>query len=182
MLLFFASIAERDVFESLYNTYRTLMYRKAMGILRDEMLAEDAVSEAFLRIYKNMDKIDGVTTPRTASFVVTIVKNTALTILSRENSKRGELSLDDEDAPDAVDPESLEDFALSKITTQEIFALMNRLPEEQRAVFVMRFAHDMTMKGIAQTLGITENNAAVRLNRARNALAKILTEEGYVSK
>ena len=43
--------------EKLYYTYRNFMYDEAYAILNDQSLAEDAVSEAFVRIIKNLDKI-----------------------------------------------------------------------------------------------------------------------------
>lgn len=54
LLLSFASEEERDAFSYLYSHYKEIMLQKANAILHDPMLAEDAVSEAFLRIYRNM--------------------------------------------------------------------------------------------------------------------------------
>jgi RNA polymerase sigma-70 factor (ECF subfamily) len=50
--------------------------------------------------------------------------------------------------------------------------LVDRLKEEQRAVFLLKYAHDMSHRDIAKTLGITENNVTVRLHRAK---AKLLS-------
>ena len=69
----------QEKFEKIYLQYGRLMYSKAMQILNDHSLSEDAVSEAFIRIYKNLHKLeDKVPSPQTASFVVTVVKNVAL--------------------------------------------------------------------------------------------------------
>ena len=43
--------------EELYRQYRAPMFRVAMSILRDEGLAEDAVQQAFLKIFQNFEKI-----------------------------------------------------------------------------------------------------------------------------
>ena len=48
---------EKSKFESLYLTYRKLMFHVANGILNDEGLAEDAVHQAFLKILENFDKV-----------------------------------------------------------------------------------------------------------------------------
>ena len=53
LLLAFSSAEEKDAFEYIYTRYKNLMLQKAYAILHDRMLAEDAVSEAFIRIYKN---------------------------------------------------------------------------------------------------------------------------------
>ncbi|WP_343120639.1 RNA polymerase sigma factor, partial [Clostridioides difficile] len=47
-------------------------------ILKDDHLSEDAVHNAFLRIIKNIDKIDEVDSPRTKAFIVIIVERIAI--------------------------------------------------------------------------------------------------------
>ena len=63
------------------------MLHKAYEILQDYHLAEDAASEAFIRIHRNIHKIDDPTDKRSIAFIVTIVKNVSLTIL-KSNLKK----------------------------------------------------------------------------------------------
>jgi RNA polymerase sigma-70 factor (ECF subfamily) len=65
LLIFtFETERERDKFEYIFNKYKKLILHKAYDVLRDYALAEDAASEAFIRIYKNLDKISDPTAPR----------------------------------------------------------------------------------------------------------------------
>lgn len=50
-MLTFDSEDERLKFESLYLNYRNLLFKCAFNILKRKNLAEDATSEAFIRIY-----------------------------------------------------------------------------------------------------------------------------------
>lgn len=54
MLLFYLSLLdteeEKTKFERLYYEYRAVMKYKALEILKDEYLAEDAVHEAFIKL------------------------------------------------------------------------------------------------------------------------------------
>ena len=84
ILLFVLALGEEEAFAYLYSPYKGLMLQKAYAILHDRMLAEDAVSEAFLRIYRNRHKVDDPASDRSLSFVMTIVRNTALTLYNRE--------------------------------------------------------------------------------------------------
>jgi len=79
----FAGGGAREKFEYLYGKYKRLMLYKAYGVLGDAALAEDAVSDAFLRIYRNMDKVGDPDEARSASFVAIISRNCALTLLKR---------------------------------------------------------------------------------------------------
>ena len=177
IILAFATEADRDKFEQLFERYRRLLLHKAYGILRDYSLAEDAVSEAFIRIYKNMGKIDDIASSRTVSFLVTIVKNTALTILGKQKPylvlEEGLEAEETEDNP--------EDKVLSAAITQDMLKLVDLLNEELRAPFLLKYAHDLPHKEIAGLLHISENNVTVRIHRAKKKLAILFREAGYAN-
>ena len=173
--LTFASDEERDKFEYLYNKYKNLLFYNAQGILRDHMLTEDAVSEAYLRIYKNLHKIDDVDSPRTVSFIVTIARNAALTMVTKNKNESYDLINDDE--PDDFDVEL---NVISEIASSDIYSIVGGLDEDLRNIFVLKFAYDMSNKEIADIFETTDNNIRVKLCRAKKKLAVILTKEGYV--
>jgi RNA polymerase sigma-70 factor (ECF subfamily) len=175
LLFLFVADADRDKFEFLFHKYKNLMLYKAYDILKDYSLAEDAVSEAFLRVFKNLHKIDDPASPKSAAFVVTVVRNTALTMLSREKGFPQE-----EVAEDYSDPLDLEGDALSRLASDQILKLVDGLGEDLKSVFLLKYAYDLSHKEIGKTLGITENNVTVRLHRAKKKLAVLLREEGYV--
>ena len=163
---------EQEKFELLYRQYCNLMHYSAFQVLRDNGLAEDAVSEAFIRIYRNLHKIDSpIPSNRTAAFVVTITRNVALTIIKKEKKKET-VPLEERYADDTV----LEDSVVSRMTQRQILDSVNRLSEELRQVFLLYYAYDMTHAEISSALNISANTAAVRLHRARKKLAKIVSE------
>lgn len=166
---------EQEKFEKIYLQYGRLMYSKAYEILKDHALSEDAVSEAFIRIYRNLYKLSNIVPcPETASFVVIVVKNVALTMLEKEK-RVVSISLDDEiEVSDGID---LEETVISKISSQQIMDKVDQLSQEIKQVFLLFYGYDMSLAQIAQTLGITTNLAAVRLHRARNRLSKAIAGE-----
>ena len=172
----FSSEPEQDKFEYLYTKYKNLLLHKAYDILKDYALAEDAVSEAYIRIYKNLRKIDDPASNRSIAFAVTIVKNVSLTMLSRE--KRYQVEEYDESQPDSFD---LEESVLAAVSSQQIYEIMEQLSEELRSVFLLRYAYDYSLKEVSALLGISENNAAVRLHRAKKKLTQLVANKGYIN-
>lgn len=73
--------------ERLYREYRAPMFRIALAILRDEGLAEDAVQQSFLKIFQNFEKIDRTDCNKTRSFIVILVKNTAIDLYRRRGRR-----------------------------------------------------------------------------------------------
>ena len=177
LLLFsFASEHERDKFEYIFNKYKKLMLHKAYGILNDYSLAEDAASEAFIRIYKNIHKIDDPTSNRTIAFIVTIVKNVSLTMLRKEKEHATQ-EYDYEQA----DPFDLEEHALAQIESDYIYQILDEVGEEMKSVFLLKYAYDLSHKEIGRLLDISENNVTVRLHRAKKKMAELLKERGYTN-
>lgn len=182
LILTFSSETQRDAFDYIYNTYKRLMLHKAYGILRDYMLAEDAVSEAFIRIYKNISKIEDPASNSSIAFVMTIVKNVSLTMLEKEKNRwtnKDDSAYETFDTM-VADSYDLENQVLGSISADEIQQVVDSLNEELKSVFLLKFAHDLSHKEIGRLLNISENNVTVRLFRAKKKIAKLLREGGYV--
>lgn len=174
LLLAFASESDKTKFETLYHRYRKLLLYKAYEILKDYRLAEDAASEAWIRIFKNLHKIGAEDSNQTISFLVTIVKNTSLTLLSKE--KRNTTELYDEEQQDQ---RNMEEAVVSQLSADQIYAVVNRLSEDLKSVFLLKYAHELSNKEIGKMLAMKENLVAVKLHRAKKKLAEILVQEGY---
>ena len=169
MLFVFPSESERDKFEFIFHKYKKLMLHKAYGILRDYSLAEDAASEAFIRIYKNLHKIDDPESNRAVAFIITIVKNVSLTMLKQYKTVAVEEY--DYDLPDSFD---LEQHTISQLNAEYIYHQLDELGDELKSVFLLKYAYDLSHKEIGKMLGISENNVTVRLHRAKKKLAAML--------
>ncbi|MDR1439101.1 MAG: sigma-70 family RNA polymerase sigma factor [Clostridiales bacterium] len=175
LALAFRTDGEREKFEYIYAKYKNLMLRKAFAILRDQMLAEDAVSEAFIRVYKNIGKIDDPASNSAIAFVATITKNCALTLLRKRGGQPAE-ALPDE-IGGGVEPEA---YVIEKLSSEEIYRLINRLGEEDKNIFLLKFAYGMSHKEIGRTLGMAENNVTVRLHRTRKKLGAMVQKSAAV--
>jgi RNA polymerase sigma-70 factor (ECF subfamily) len=148
------------------------MWRKAFDILKDYALAEDAVSEAFIRVYKHFHRLDDPDSAKTAAFLVTIVKNVAINLYHKRNRT---LPTDFEEFEQASDF-NLEERVAEKDEANRAVELIGKLNEDLRAVFILKFAHDLPHKEIGNILGISENNVTVRLHRAKKKLADLAKE------
>jgi len=175
-VLFLTAASDSDMgkIDLIYKKYKNLMLHKAYEILKDPYLAEDAVSDAFLRIYKNIKKIDDPLSNRSIAFIVTIVKNTALTLYKKSARARNE-STETEVLENILDEGfDLESYAISNIEAEKIYMLIDGLNEKYKQVFILKYAHGYSNREIAGLLGITEGNAVVILHRAKKALTVLI--------
>ena len=73
--------------KALYEVYEQPMYRIAYAVLHDQGLAEDAVSEAFLRLIGKLHKLSDCNSDRTKNYIIKVIKSTSINIY-RRNKKR----------------------------------------------------------------------------------------------
>lgn len=75
---------ESTKLKRLFEIYEQPMYRIAFAVLKDSAAAEDAVSDAFMRIIPKIGKIGEPDSPKTKSYIIKTLKNTAIDIYRRK--------------------------------------------------------------------------------------------------
>ena len=172
--LSFSTESDKEKFDLIYEKYRNLLLYKAYKILNDTYLAEDAVSDAFLRIYKNLQKISDPLSNQCVAFIVTIVKNTALTIYGKNKRIKNE-SMDFDDIGTIQDEGfDLEAHVSSNIAAEEIYKCIDGLGEKRRQVFLLKYAYGYSHGEIGKMLGMSEGNVTVTLHRAKKDLMAMI--------
>ena len=155
--------------EALYREYKSIMLSKAYSVLRDEGLAEDAVHNAFMRILKNLDKIDEVKSSRTRGFVLVITANVAKSMYTRE--KRVTVVELDETLPEPTDVETQTE---RRLTAELIAEKIAALPESYRSVMMLRYLNGLSDGEIASALSLSPSTVRKRLERGRKKLSELL--------
>src|ERR1035437_1313463 len=159
---------ETALFEVIMRRYNQRLYRVARAILRGGSQAEDVMQAAYVHAYEHLGQFAG--RAPFGAWLTRIAVNEALARL--RNAKHyqepeGEGDRMDRFASPEPDPEQA---ASNSETRRLLEALIDSLPQGNRAVFVLRDVEDMSTVETSEALGITEENVKVRLHRARAAL------------
>ncbi len=83
------SSQQKEKLHQLYALYEQPLYRIAYAILHQTEQAEDAVSDAFLKIISHLDQIESPDSPKTKAFLIQVIRNTAINQY-RKNAKDAE--------------------------------------------------------------------------------------------
>lgn len=162
------SPAEQSKFEKVYILYKDILYAAAYSILRNDHDAEDAVHHAFVKIAENILKISDPECPKTKSYVVTIVENTAINIYRRKKRH-----------PAVPFNEETAGLTVEYSGTNELARCMAKLPARYREVLLLKYHHGYSTREIAKMLGLTEANAAKIEQRAKARL-EVLCKEAEI--
>src|SRR3989344_9379512 len=123
-----ASIAHPSEFALLVRKYEEPFMRKARSILRDESVAEDAVQEAFTKIYLNAPKFKTVEGATFSSWGYRILINTALTNYMKYKREQGREVVLDEEIWALVPDRNLKQFEKKELE-DVVASVLSRMPE-----------------------------------------------------
>ena len=155
---------------ALYEVYEQPMYRIAFAVLHDQGLAEDAVSEAFLRLIGKLQKLGDCNSDRTKNYIIKVIKSTSINIY-RRNKKRfcSEVAIDE--AMQIADP------AQHSEHSGKIDELLHSLDEPDKSIVIMRCVKEMSWKDVAEKLSLTESNVRKRVERTKKRLKGEISDE-----
>ena len=170
--------SSKSKMEKIFDEYYPLMMYIANGILKDHALAEDAVSDSIEKLIKNIHKVGDVPCHKTASLIVTIVRNTSLNILKKANRND---SLDDGFLGDVAEEcPTLPEKIVSNEGFESIKDVINSLLPILLDVAELSLIHEYSNKEIAELLEISNDTVRTRLSRAKKIIRSKLGGDGSV--
>jgi RNA polymerase sigma-70 factor (ECF subfamily) len=178
LLTFIMSIEidkDRDKITEIYKLYSGTMLYIANSILHDIHLAEDAVSEAFIKIINNCEKINIIDCYRTRGFVVIIVRNVALDMLRRQK-RRQTIPLEDYSDNLGYEEPGFDNITVKEICEKVVYC-MSKLNKNYSDILYLKMEFNCSYEEIGKILEISQENAKTRLSRARKALKEELKKE-----
>lgn len=161
-----AQRGDRHAFRQLVERYQGPVYGLLSRMLvgrRAEV--EELAQETFLRVHQALPNFDPRGPARLSTWILTIATRLAIDLLRRPRLAPPPL----EGAP--VDPEAAVAARVLEVRLQRAMA---ELPDEARAVLVLRAYHDLDYPEIAQALGLELGTVKSRLARARAALSAVM--------
>jgi RNA polymerase sigma-70 factor (ECF subfamily) len=171
-------------FELIMRRHNRRLFRLARSLLGNDAEAEDVLQEAYVHAYAGLAAlVDG---EALGAWLARIVANEALgrlraasrVVSLEEHRRRSRREEEEEDATvdmiaDQPDPERL---AASSELRRLLEAAVDALPQELRAVFMLREVEGLSTAETAAYLAIRPETVKTRLHRARRHLQETLGE------
>lgn len=177
---------DRTAFTVLVRRHQQALFNFAFRQVRVPQVAEDVVQETFVRVVQNA--ADFKHEARFTTWVYTITRNLCIDQL-RKRALRKHPSLDQSGTPGGeegdgptlgeltADPRaSVEREATGTELKERIARAVDKLPDDQREVFLMREVANLPFKEIAEITNVPENTVKSRMRYALERLQEALEE------
>ncbi len=164
---------DRLAMQVLFARHHVRIYRFVLRLVRDELVAEDLISEVFLDVWRQAGRFEGRS--QVSTWLLAIARFKALSALRR----RPDEELDEEAAEAIEDPSDDPEVALDKKDkSAAIRKCLEKLSAEHREIIDLVYYHEKSVEEVAQIVGIPENTVKTRMFYARKRLAELLKAAG----
>jgi RNA polymerase sigma-70 factor (ECF subfamily) len=153
----------------LYDRFGRLAYGLAVRILRDEALAEDAVQEAFLTIWRSASRFMPER-GKASTWILTLVHRRAVDVVRREERRRADAL---ELAPEPV-AAAADDDAWLRFERERVQQALSRLPDPQREALELAYYGGFTQSELAERLGQPIGTIKSRMFTGLSSLRELL--------
>ena len=176
---------ERELIGRLYSDYSKRVKKLAIHILRDDIYADDAVNDTFLKVIKYKEKFLGVSEDERVRLIIICTRSVCFNIYNRGKKLRFEslesFNADDEkgtrmDIPDSVD---LSKSLVNEETVLLLKRSVDRLNAPSREMIILKYYYDMKNTEIADFYGMNPSTVGTIIQRSIKILRKDLG--GYFS-
>ena len=158
-------------FEAMMLPCMDAAHNLARWLLRNEQDAQDVVQEAYLRAFRSFAGFRGT---NGRAWLLTIVRNTAYTLLKKNRTADLTTSFDEEihaTGDESVSPVTILEHAED---AELIKNAMDGLPAEFREILILRHQENLSYNEIGDILKIPIGTVMSRLARARGKLKQYL--------
>ena len=170
---------DREAFKEIVEQWKDMVYNTAIGILQNAEDAEDISQDVFIQVFESINDFKEESRFSTWIYRITITK--ALDFIRKKKRKKrfawvqglyGENDDDVIDAPDFMHPgikmENKDDAVI-------LFKAIERLPEKQKASFVLNKIENLSYAEIAEIMGTTTLAVDSLFQRSKKNLRKDLS-------
>ncbi len=178
MLIFLSMIeneTEKAEFARIYQRYADGVFRKTLYILKNQQDTEDTVQETWIKVAKNIHKIQHKEERVIGAYIMKIAYHQAISMLRL----REKLPTEQEEYEEPAVQEDALFFVCEKASIEDITSCFAALPAHYRDVLSLYFFYHHSIPEIAKLLNVKQSTVNSRFTRGRKQLIALLERRGF---
>ncbi len=150
-------------FDILYKRYSAKVYARSISLLKNEVIAQDAVQDIFIKILTNLSKFEGKS--KFSSWLYSITYNHCIDYI-RRNKKSRTLQLDEVFDLEAEKSE-IDDKLILETQFSQLKYIMEEIPPKDKSILFMKYQDGMSIKDISEVTNKSESAVKMQIKRAK---------------
>jgi RNA polymerase sigma factor (sigma-70 family) len=167
--------SDDEALAELYDRVGRVAYGIAYRVLRDERLAEDAVQEGFLNVWRTAVSFRAERA-KASTWIITLVHRRAVDLVRREQRRRTDLLGDELQSAHADEAGSAEEQAWLGFERDRVQQALRQLPDLQREAIELAYYGGFSQSELAERLGQPLGTIKSRMFAGLARLRELLDE------
>lgn len=159
------SEGQSGLFEILYKRYQPKVFDKVYSFIKDRQKSEEFTNDILSKVYEKLPGFKG--NSAISSWIYSITYNYCIDYLRFQKKLHYPDWNRNNDMPEI--PDEMEED-LSAVTYENLLKILEMVHPEEKALVLMKYQDDLSLKQIASTLRISEDAVKMRLKRARTRI------------
>jgi len=164
---------DEDALAELYDRIGRIAYGLALRVLRDDRLAEDAVQDGFLAVWRTAAAFRPERA-KASTWVLTLVHRRAVDLVRREERRRAEPLAEEASVAEAAEP--TEEAAWLRFERERVQAALGQLPDTQREALELAYYGGFSQSELAERLGVPLGTIKSRMFAGLARLRELLDD------
>ena len=174
-LVALAARGDESALAELYDRVGRVAYGLALRIVRDERLAEDAVQEGFLAVWRTAGAFRAERA-KASTWILTLVHRRAVDLVRREERRRTEPLPDELPLRVGQAAEPTDEAAWLRYERERVQVALAQLPDTQREAIELAYYGGYSQSELAERLGVPLGTIKSRMFAGLARLRELLDE------
>ncbi|AWL12637.1 RNA polymerase sigma factor CarQ [Saliniradius amylolyticus] len=159
---------DMSAYQQLYERHVGKVHALCWRLTGDKGMAEDATQEVFIQIWRKLGNFQGQS--RFSTWLHSVTSNVCISYMRKQKGWLGRIfNIEDTDAANEPAPAQTHEIDLD--------ALVSRLPERARVVFVLHAIEGYRHEEVAKMTGMAVGSSKAQFHRAKQMLKEWVNDE-----
>lgn len=150
---------DRPAFDELIRLYYDYVSGFLLKTTENETLCEDLTQETFLKMIRNIERLDPGGSATFGTWLIAIAKNCYI-----DHLRRNRIHLEDIESLQVEDEKNVANEVERKLQYEQVMGAMKTLPPEQALAIKLKYVEDMTLAQIAERFGVQPKTIKSRIH------------------
>ena len=164
---------DKQAYAHIINKYKNQLYATILRMTKHPQDAQDLVQDAFIKVYRNLDKYDA--SGSFSSWLYRVAINHCMDEFRKKSHSTVQVEIDETKVVNREHPEVV---FLKKEKSRQLERLISTLPEDERLIILLRYINEISYEEIGEMMDVPLSTVRNKLHRAKKKMRETVKREG----